>query len=356
MSALDLPEPPPGTVAREWLEPFELPTGAVERLPCIVIEGADSGPTCWLTAGVHGDESTGIAAAHDAVAAIEPTELTGRVVCIPVVAPAGVRRRQRRSYYHGKDPNRTFPDPTDRRPPDTETTEERLSRRLYERIDSEADCVLDLHTAEVNSRPFVVRHRVLYGECRDCAAATALSEELDRLVSATGLPVVRQYPPERYVASGRHRTLSGAVLNGAGVPACTLELGGPNVVDERCREVGVAAIHRVLEAFGLLNTVSRDIEAAAPTVESPVEYPVRWSHDVRTDISGLVRHRLEAGDTAEAGDVIADIVDATGDRKGAVITPYDGYVLGRWSPPVYENDPVASMAVRDEEPVVAERP
>ncbi|TKX83414.1 deacylase, partial [Halorubrum sp. SS5] len=102
-----------------------------------------------------------------------------------------------------------------------------------------ADALIDCHTAGVGSEPFVIRDRVLYGDRRDESEAAALSAELGRLVEAFGLPVVREYPAAEYVEENLQRSTAGAVLNEAGIPAFTAELGAHSVVDDALLDAGV---------------------------------------------------------------------------------------------------------------------
>jgi len=84
---LTLPDPEPGTVVRDTVEVIErLPTGEPETLPCIVMNGAEDGPTLWVTGSIHGNEVTGLAVCQDIVhddlgAFPEPVEppLSGQV-------------------------------------------------------------------------------------------------------------------------------------------------------------------------------------------------------------------------------------------------------------------------------------
>ncbi len=346
----------PGTVARGHLAVTDLPTGGSERLPVVLVDGAAEGPTLWLTAGVHGDEATGVAVAQDAVDALPVADLAGQVVCLPTVNPAGLRRTARTSYYHDDDPNRAFPDPTGERsrPP---SLQELIAERLYDRFAAgplAADVLLDLHTAGVGAHPFVIRDRVLYGDVRDEDDAGALATATEALVDALGLPVVTEYPPDEYVDQGLQRSLAGAALNAAGVPACTLELGGPNVVDERRRRLGVAAVLRAAVEADLLESVPDD--APADDLASPVDFPARRYRGPRVETPGVVRATRDAGEPFAEGDRAATVVDPTGATRDTVAFDHDGFVLGRASGvAAYENDPVYSLAVRDEGPLVAPR-
>lgn len=350
-----------GELARGYWDVTDLPTGAPERLPVVLFEGAREGPTAWLVAGVHGDELTGPAAVQDVAAALDPGELSGSVVCLPSLNPAGLRRTARESYYHDEDPNRTFPDPAGEstRPP---RVQERVASRVYEAFAGDrsgvpgADLLVDLHTAEVGSMPFLIRDRVLYGERREESEARELSGALDRLTGALDLPEVVEYGAGEYVDRGLHRSVAGAALNAAGIPSATLELGGHSVVEEPNRAAGVAATCRALVEWGLLETVPPAVAAEDPGVESPLPGQLRRHSGPRTDTAGLLRHRVGAGDTVRAGQTVADVVAPTGERRDTVETDHEGYVLARSEGlAAYEGDPVASLAVRDDGALVVPR-
>ena len=345
-------EAAPGELARGHLEVTDLPTGTPERLPVVIAEGEREGPTLWIIAGIHGNEHNGVAAAQDVMDEELPGRLRGTVVCLPLLNPAGLRRSARTSYYHDDDPNRYFPDPTSDsvRPP---KVQELIDERLYEAFVDSADALLDLHTAHVGSVPFVIRDRVLFGEERSEEEAEELAEDLAALVEATGLPVVNEYPAEEYTEQSLQRSTAGAALNAAGIPACTLELGSHSVVEEDNRALGVRAVYGVMSELEMVDEVPADVAVESP--ESPVEFPVRRYRGPRTDSAGIVRHRVEPGEAVSEGEVVADVVTPHGERVAAVESEYEGYVLGRSGVTAYENDPVASMAIRDEGDLVVPR-
>ena len=375
----------PGAVDRGRVRVATLPTGAAERLPVVVANGAADGPTLWLTGGVHGDEATGVAVVQDAVAALGDrlADLAGAVVAVPVVSPAGLRRNARETYYADEDPNRHFPDADaeSARPP---KLQERIDARLYAAITGErpdgagesagdatdfdvetvgtsaaADALIDCHTAGVGSEPFVIRDRVLYGDRRSEDEAAALSADLGRLVDAFGLPVVREYPAAEYVEENLQRSTAGAVLNEAGIPAFTAELGAHSVVDEDLLDAGVAGAVGVAVEMGLLAAGDVPGSVGEPGVgadPAPVDFPVRRFRGPTTDVAGLVRHRVAAGDAFAEGDALADVLDAAGAERGTVAADRDGYVLGRCEGlAVYEGDPIGSLAVRDDGDLVVPR-
>jgi predicted deacylase len=344
----------PGELARGYFDVTDLPTGTAERLPVIIANGEDDGPTLWITGGIHGDEATGVAVSQDAMRESLPEEIAGTVVCVPVLNPAGLRRNVRTSYYGDDDPNRKFPDPESEssRPPEVQ---ERIDKRLYDEIVDSADALIDNHTAGVNSYPFVIRDRVLYGERRTEAEAEELAAELEALVEATGLPLLTEYPAEEYVGQSLQRSTAGAVCNAAGIPAFTTEFGTHSVVTEDIREAGVAAMYGVMDEMGMLTEWPDDV-AEPGAFDAPVDFPTRRFNGPRTETAGLVRHRVEAGDAVAEGEVVADIVTPTGEQVDTVEAPDDGYVIGRNEGlAVYEGDSVLRMAARDDGDLLAPR-
>ena len=350
----------PGELARGYLEVTELPTAIPERIPVVIARGEDEGPTLWVTASIHGNEVTALATAQDAIREDLPERLRGTVVCLPNLNPAGLRRTNRTSYYDDDDPNRYFPEPD----PDEDRTrpprvQELIDERIYDQFADSADALIDLHTASVGSVPFNIRDRVLYdedGDGRTEAEAHDLADELERLAEAFGLPIVNEYEADEYVGQNLQRSTAGAALNNAGIPAFTPELGGHGVVEEDTRAAAVAGIYRVMVELDMLDSVPGEIEDADPGVESPVDYPVRRAVHPHSETPGIARHRVEAGAVVAAGDPIAEIVTPTGERKAVVESEHDGYVLGRrGGMAVYENDALASMAVRDEGDLVVPR-
>ncbi|MFB6117800.1 succinylglutamate desuccinylase/aspartoacylase family protein [Halosegnis sp.] len=344
-----------GDRATGWLRATGLPTGGEERLPVILFNGGE-GPTAWVTATVHGDEVVGLAVAQE-LAGLDPETVTGRLVVVPTLNPAGLRRRERVSYYDDEDPNRKFPDPfSDRTAP--LSTQERVAEQVYEAFTEtvRADLLLDLHTAGAGAVPFTIRDRVLYGKTRTEDDARLLAGETAALADAVNLPVVTEYPADQYTDRTLHRSTAGAALNGAGLPALTLELGEADHIRPDHRAAGLAAVCRGLAAADVLRAVPDGVAAADPGVDAPVDYPVRRFEGPRAKAAGVVRHRVEPGDRVESGQPVAAVTSPHGEVIETVTSDRDGYVLAhREGALAYENQPVCSMAVRDEGALVAQR-
>lgn len=345
----------PGEQKSGHLTVTELPTGARERLPVSIVQGEEKCPTLWVTASIHGDEITGMAVAQDLLTESLPEEISGTLVVMPNLNPSGLRRNARTSYYGDDDPNRYFPDAEhgteDRiRPPEVQ---ERINRRIYDEIADTADAAIQLHTAGIGSRPFLIRGRVPYGKHRNEDEARAVANELDEMVEAFGVPVVSQFTQQEYEELGLNRALSAALRDVEGIPAFTPELGGHSVVDEQNRRAGVAGVRNVMRTLGMLPDDPQANEAAP---KNSVEFPVRRHRGPRTETPGIVRYLIDTGDVVEPETPVANIVSPIGDVKATIEAEHDGYVIGRQEGGVvYEGDPLLSLAIRDDSNLIVPR-
>jgi predicted deacylase len=262
-------------------------------VPTVVANGTREGPTLWITGGIHGDEATGVAVAQDAMDAIDPTTLSGSVVCVLTLNPAGLRRNRRRSYYHDDDPNRGFPAPESDRhePPDIQ---ELIDRRIYDAFADEADALLDLHTAGVGSMPFVIRDRVLYGQQRDHEQAQALASGLDDLARSTNLPVVNEYAAAEYTGKSLQRSTPPESRHSPSNSGATASSRRPAVAR------GWPPSSTSPSTSGSWRRFRRGSASNRTNPPSPpVDFAVKRYRGPRTEDPGICRHRVSVGDVLE---------------------------------------------------------
>ena len=187
-----------------------------EVVPVSVLEASD-GPTVVVTANVHGDEATGVAAVLHLQQRLEELLLVGRVVLYPSVNPHGLRLQQRPVPADGVDLNRAFPGDRGAR------GAEGVAGRLWADLERRApDLVIDLHADSVVAVPYTILDRPvsLEGEAR-----RHMERRLDDLAHAAALLVLQEYPDDQYVRFALDRSLAGAMVNRGAVPAITIESG-----------------------------------------------------------------------------------------------------------------------------------
>ncbi|MDQ6603858.1 MAG: succinylglutamate desuccinylase/aspartoacylase family protein, partial [Chloroflexota bacterium] len=277
----------------------------------------------------------------------------------PSLNPAGLRTASRTAYYDRNDPNRTFPTRTPRpeaESPDPPSIFETIARTIWSHVKPSADLLLDLHNASILSVPFIIRDRVLYDGDGDKPRAESLAARLDDLARAFGLSLVNETTPEQYVKRELHRSVAGAAVNEAGIPALTLELGMGIGVDWAAVEAAVQGIENTLVWAGMV-----DGEIRQPTgvrIVAP-DFPTREDDSIRARATGIIEPLLMPGDAFVAGDLLARMVDLWGRpipesemRAGA-----DGWLVG-WNNNLlkYPGERVALLAVRDDAPLIAPWP
>lgn len=339
----------PGERATGYRAVTELPTGQLEQLPVVIVNGSDPGPTVWVTATIHGDEPTGIAAIHELLPQLQTDSLAGTLVCVPGMNPAGLRTNSRTSYYHEEDPNRQFVRGDEG--PEQPRVQQRINERIYGDIVETADVVVSLHTSWVATYPYTIQPRVPYGCDRTRADAADIRDTLTDLTAAFGLPVVNQFGRPTAEQRDLLRTLTGAAI-ADGIPAFTPELGGRFVVEQ---DACTAAVDGLWNVLATLEMVERSATATTTFGFDTDEELTRLVHP-HTDTAGHVQYHVTEGDRIESGQVVVEIRSPHGESKTRIESEYAGHVLSRHEKiAVYEGDPLLDLAVTDDDPLLVER-
>jgi predicted deacylase len=268
---------------------------------------------------------------------------------------------QRYPYYEPKDPNRVWPGYKDSKsngvPP---AVYQQIASQIFEAIvATNPNCLLDLHNASIDSVPFTIRDRVLYppaASASDHKQADELAERLDWLARAFGLSIVNESPAAKYVELALHRSVAGSIVNTAGIPSLTLELGMGMAIDPPAVEAGAMGILNVLRAYDMIPGIPEPI-TQVPVVD--LGFQVRRDDSARAPVSGILQSVVQPGQPFTTGDLLARMVDIYGRpiEGGEIAATADGWLIG-WSNGIakYRGQPVASLAVRDDEPLTGPQP
>lgn len=331
-----------------------LPAGEYEQAPVTIIRAEAPGDTVVVTSGLHGNETTAVAVAHELTRFLQPENLkSGTVVIMPILNPAGLRHRTRYSSYQKHDPNRQFPEYVE---PDAQSEAKNTienhqaltNRRIFKYIrQTDPSLVLDLHTTqETLAMPHVIYDRIRYGNQRERQDAVRLHQANYEEAQTLGLPYVCEYPPEVVAAGQLHRTLTSSVLNTLETPALTLELGGARAVRHETLEEGVDALRRSLNYHDILDRTPDP----APSFHAYSETFSKARLDIaKAPNTGLIHHHLEPGDYIENGTPLYDYVTTHGNIKRTITSDQHGFVLRLLDGmSVYRGDPLLRLAVEDE--------
>ncbi|GAC1641551.1 MAG: N(2)-acetyl-L-2,4-diaminobutanoate deacetylase DoeB [Chloroflexota bacterium] len=177
-------------------------------IPVVAINGKQGGSRVAITAGVHGAEYVGIEAARRLGGEIDPAQVRGSLVIVPIVNTTSFHRRA--IYTSGLDEknlNRMFPGKPDGTPSEV------LANWIFENIIRPSDYYIDLHGGDMIEAliPFAI-----YLGTDDKQVERASLE----MAKATGI--------ERIIR-GNTPGSTYAAATAIGIPAVLAEIGGQGV-------------------------------------------------------------------------------------------------------------------------------
>lgn len=303
---------------RERVTLARLPSGDTVSTTVHHYEGDAGGPTVYLQAALHGDEINGVEAIRRVHESIDPGEMTGRLVVVPVANPdgfdRGVSRRGDPVDTVNSGANRIWPGDPDGSP------YEQLTARLWE-IASEADAIVDLHAMERYVIPYVLTSE--HPPSVDLAETfgTRLISHLKGDGLADGM--LSEFAKEQ------------------GIPSITAELGHAEEIQEDAAEVGVTGVRNVLRYVGVLPGEPVENGSQARRYENHI-----WATE-----SGLFRRNpgLSLGDRVTEGDEIGFVYDpATLEVRQTVQVDEGGLLFhAKGRSVIQRGQPLAIVGVED---------
>lgn len=256
------------------------------------VEGARPGPRMVLFGGIHGDEPMGSETVRRLVESIDPAELSGTVVAVPVANPYSYEAGTRHTPQDGLNLNRIFPG--DRRGSLTE----QLAAVLVEILDG-ADHFIDFHSG--GTHPTV-----------EYAYIHRAGAEMSRAYGCTLL-----YHHEAYEGSATGWALEN------GIACMVSELGGGGQRTGEYLDRGVAGGLNVLRTLGMLT--------GEPTPPPADQYVVTTLSVLRPTVGGALLSEFPTASLLGEIDkdtVLGRVVDPhTFETLETITAPYQPTVL-----------------------------
>lgn len=282
----------PGTAHRLSWAATELFEGVPVSTPVLVVNGASPGPTLCLMAAVHGDELNGVEMVRRVLHEIVPGKLSGAVIGVPIVNVQGFRRGSR-YLPDRRDLNRYFPGNPNG------SAAARIAYSLFNDIVAHCDALVDLHTGSFE--------RANLPQIR----ADLRNPDVVTLTQGFGSMVVLHSKPTR-------GTLRYAATL-AGIPAVTVEAGGPSQLELVEVKHGVKGIETLLSTLGM---VKKKRFWGDP---EPVYYQSSW---VRANNGGILLADVTLGSTVRKGDLLGTITDPMSNHSSEIYSPFAGRIIG----------------------------
>jgi len=323
------------------VEPFEYDGGVVEpgesekfqypvsetylgddvRIPVTIVNGSEPGPTCFLSAAIHGDELNGIEVVREVADEWDHEEIHGCLVGLPVLNVPGFTTQQRYLPIYDRDLNRAFPGKQG------STSAYRIAYQIYENFISPCDFGLDFHTStRGRTNMFHVR-------------ADMDTEETARLARAFGSNVI--------IAGEGSEGMLRYEATEDGVPTITIEMGEAHRFERELIDEALAGVRSVFAEYGLYPQERVRWSGWRTTVEG-------WSERtwLRADTGGLVDMHHDEGDLVHENETICTISSPFDDGIETITAPFTGLLVGVLeNPVVYPGNPLCHFAKLEDETV-----
>ena len=312
--------PAPGHAERRALT-FDTPVLSDYTWPYFAISGAHDGPTLCVIAGIHGAEYPPIDALMRFCRGLDPAQLHGRVVAVPVVnLPAFWERTPFVCPRDGKNPNRVFPGKADG------TYTEVLAYHIFNTVIRQGNYLIDLHCGDLVEElmPFTLTHQSGRAEVDDVA---------QDLATTFGLPYVIVEPPAGSAVSGSTDIAAAT----AGIPAIVAEVGGIGQLTKDAVDMHLRGLQRILQRLRMIDGQPQ------PQTGQTLVRGFEW---VRAERGGFFRKAISAGDRLRTGDPIGEMVDLWGEPQAEIKSPVAGVVLFvTTSPAIADNGLLVGIGV-----------
>jgi predicted deacylase len=228
-----------GTHSTDRLTLARLPSGVPIETTLHRYEGARDGPTLYVQAAQHGREINGTATLRRFHARLDPDDLAGTVLAVPVADPLTFDRVSYTTPEQldsvNSNMNRAWPGDADG------SLHERMAATLWEHAGA-ADAIVDLHTGS----PEMLTHVVFREDDPDCR----------KLAEAFGTDLLLAEQAEEDAGEEwADREFDGKLrvaATGEGIPSITPELAYNKQIVESAVETGVTGLFNVLRELGML--------------------------------------------------------------------------------------------------------
>ena len=318
---------PPGEERRGSIRVLELPDGSALTLPLRVMHGTRPGPTVYLGAAIHGDEVNGIAILSRALSQVDPRQLRGSIVCVPVQHPLSLLADHRLPLAQ------FLKSPLDQVPSDAWTcfpgdaqgnVAQILAATLF-RVITRCSAVIDVHTPTRGGR--YVPIAILPGPgLLASAASRALGKAMGTGWVVAGTEGMYVSPGILCVEAAR-----------AGIAALTFEIGEGGRLEESCVAVGARCILNGLNYLGMIQ-----VSPGRPAVQ----HMMCGFMGLRAGRGGLLTTVPVLGSAVRRGDELCRIHGVFGDLLETITAPQDGlFVRATTMATVSQGERVATLGL-----------
>ncbi len=294
----------------------ELRDASEVRLQLLYVIGGRPGNSLWILSGVHGDELNSTKIAIELFKRIDPEQLSGTLVIIPVANPTAFQRFSRFSPVDDLDLNGVYPGEPGG------SLSQRTAKLILSRAAESATLILDLHSGGMygDNHPYVIFQDK--GPAADLGRRVAVNFGAEIIIRQAGGSIEPG-------SLGNHSA-------DLGIPTVMGELGGGVRFQPDMVVLGLRGVMNTLITLGMIEG----------TVQGPEEQYIYSHRDwVTASRGGISSFIVEPGATIERGQLLGTIENLGGEIVEEVVTPFGGRLtLLRQFPAVRTGDWLALIA------------
>src|SRR6476659_6958894 len=285
---------------------IEVPPGvdAGLSIPVAVIHGARPGPVLALVAGSHGTEYTSIIALEKLIAMLNPAEISGTVIIVPLINIQSFEQKVPHvNPVDKKSMNRFYPGRMDG------SQTERASYLITKQVVEQSDHLIDLHGGDLDEslRPYSYWTKTGNERQDQISKEMVLAFGLDHIIISTDRPKDPQ--ASRYLEN---------TATTRGKPSITAEAGHAGTVETDDLNALIDGCLSVMRYLKML-----------PGQPTMVDHPV-WFEKVVTlasEQTGIFYPVIKRGTYVEAGMKVGYVTDYVGKVMFEARAPVAGVVL-----------------------------
>lgn len=304
---------------------IEVPAGidTATSIPVAVVHGVRPGPVLALVAGAHGTEYASIIALEKLIGLLNPAEISGTVIIVPLVNIQSFERKVPHvNPVDGKSMNRMYPGRMDG------TQTDRASYLITKQVVERCDHLIDLHGGDLDEslRPYSYWTKTGNDNQDRISREMVLAFGLDHIIISTDRP--KDPNASRYLEN---------TATTRGKPSITVEAGHAGTVEPE----DVSAL-----VNGCLN-VMRYLKMLPGTITF-IDHPV-WIEkiaSIASEQTGMFYPLVRKGTYVEQGMKVGYVTDYVGKTTCEVTSPVAGVVLYICAvPSMRKGDTIANIGV-----------
>ena len=291
----------------------EKPAGP-HQIPIMLVNGSGDGPTLVVNGGEHGSEYNGPAGCLTVMRELDPGEVSGRVILVPMVNTLAFEAR----WMHGnpidyRDLTGCYVEEIPRGGSGVPKISYQVATTFYKEVLSQGDYRLNLHGGDLEED-------LLTGTMYRRTEDEERSDENLALCRAFGYEWIRESLPR---PGGSARRLEFPMTVGT-------EAGGMGRCYGDIVDGVVKGIYNVMRHLGMLE--------GEPNI--PPKARVYHPYHMYAEHGGFFISNVRAGDLVKEGDVLGVIKDLYGETLEEIVVPTDGVIHMVTSPAIWEGDVV----------------